>query len=373
MGVKHLHSSNQDQATVYFIYLAEQLPYYGPSALELARRYSGARLCLIGPAGMEKAVRNAGIDFAALEDFYSPIEAEHVVATAGISPSFRDGFWVKTLERFFVLEQFMTHASLTEILHAELDQLLFRVDLLDRALRLLPERGIFVPFHRSDAAVASVFFCNNREALSSLLDFAGKSASIANEMALLAQWAHAVPQFAWALPTLATALRPAHSALPVVGPIPDELGGIVDAAQLGQWVAGIEPRNVPLYRRHRTKFVDAPHDMLLTEEQLRSIELSFNESTGELRCALGSGQRIRLYNLHIHSKIHSRLVQGRRSVGGMIAESNLPARQGVPGTIQLRARYLVTDVLVPIARHPGRAISALWRRCLSRLSKDSAK
>jgi hypothetical protein len=371
--VKNLNFSRQDHTTLYFVFLAEQLPYYGLSSLELARRYSGARVCLIGPEGMGRAVRKAGIDFIALEDFYSPIEAQDVAARAGMSTSFRDGFWVKTLERFFVLEQFMRHANLTEVLHAELDQLLFRVDLLDRALRLLPETGIFVPFHRPDAAVASVFFCNNRMALSSLLDYARKSASISNEMALLADWAHDVPQFAWALPTLATVLRPAQAALPVVGPSPAQLGGIVDAAQLGQWVAGIEPRNVPLYRRHRTKFVDAPHEMLLTEHQLRSVNLSFNEGDGELRCVLGSGEGLRLYNLHIHSKIHSQLVQRRRSMGGMIALSNQPVRHRVPGTIQLRARYLLTDLLIPVARHPRHAASVIWRRSLSCLRNGRTK
>jgi hypothetical protein len=52
---------------------------------------------------------------------------------------------------------------------------------------------------------------------------------------------------------------------------PERVAGLVDAAQLGQWIAGIDPRNISPRQIPRTKFVDAPAMHLLSRETIENI------------------------------------------------------------------------------------------------------
>jgi|GEM_PF-1788876 len=347
---------------LHFIYLGRALPYYGPAALALARRFSGVNISLIGPAAMEASARRERIEFVALEEFYDSNSFSEARARLSQSVAFRDGFWVKTLERFFVLEQFMAQGAFKAVLHAELDQLLFRVDVLAAALESDSRRGVFVPFHNSNAAVASVFYCNSLESLSALNEYSRVMPSFPHEMAMLAQWSVSGRQDAFALPTIATAMQAGEMRLPVLGPTESELGGVVDAAQLGQWVAGIEPRNVPLPKSHRNKFVDPPGAMLLSKRQLESLTFGFEEPTGFLYCTTDAGETHRIFNLHLHSKIHSYLARRGSPATALVdlANSRKPLR--IRGTFALRAKYFTTDRIWPAISDPPRTLRAVGRR-----------
>ena len=347
---------------LHFIYLGRALPYYGPAALALARRFSGVNISLIGPAAMETSARRGRIEFVALEEFYDSNSFSEARARLSQSVAFRDGFWVKTLERFFVLEQFMAQGAFKAVLHAELDQLLFRVDVLAAALESDSRRGVFVPFHNSSAAVASVFYCNNLESLSALNEYSRVMPTFPHEMAMLAQWSSSGRRDAFALPTMATAMQVGEIRLPVSGPTESELGGVVDAAQLGQWVAGIEPRNVPLPKSHRNKFVDQPGDMLLSRRQLESLTFGFEEPTGLLYCTTDTGETHRVYNLHLHSKIHASLAKGDSPPTALVDLANSRTPQRIRGTLALRTKYFTTDRMWPAISHPTRTLRAVGRR-----------
>lgn len=347
---------------LHFIYLGRALPYYGSAALELARRFAGVNISLIGPAAMESSARREQIEFVALEDFYDSNSFSAARARLSQPAVFRDGFWVKTLERFFVLEQFMAQAKLKAVLHAELDQLMFRVDALAAALESESRRGVFVPYHNSSAAVASVLYCNNLESLSALNEYSSETTSFPHEMALLAKWGSSGRQDAFALPTMATAMQVTEMRLPVSGPTESDLGGVVDAAQLGQWVAGIEPRNVPFPKSHRNKFVDPPSDMLLSRKQLESLKFGFEEPTGLLYCTTDTGETHRVYNLHLHSKIHSYLANRDSPATALVDLANSRTPQRIRGTLALRTKYFTTDRMWPAISHPSRTLRAVGRQ-----------
>ena len=155
---------------VHFVYLGPNLPRYGLASIELAARYSGINVHLIGNAQMARSLRHSPARFTAVEDFYNQAEFRKASENVTSPNSFRQGFWLKTLERFFVLSQYMSTENLDSIFHAELDQLLFRVDFLLPKLDETGQRGLFLPFHTAEKAMASVLYCNSPGALRSLLD-----------------------------------------------------------------------------------------------------------------------------------------------------------------------------------------------------------
>ena len=90
---------------VNFVYLGEDLPNYGLASIELASRYSGLNIRLIGNASMARSLRNSPAKFTAVEDFYDEKEFKEASRRLTSPHSGRKGFWLKTLERFFVLSE----------------------------------------------------------------------------------------------------------------------------------------------------------------------------------------------------------------------------------------------------------------------------
>ena len=290
--------------STYFVFLGESLPEYAVSSLELAVRHSGMQINLLGNEKLGRQVVNKGINFIAIEDFYDSSGFKDAAMRISAPQSFRGGFWLKTLERFFVLEQFMRTANLDNFFHAELDQLLFRTDLLVNHLDEISHTGLFIPFHNKDAAVASVLYCNNHTALKSLIDFSRQGEPFVNEMYLIASWSAQYPQYVLSLPTMYSVLNPGLGNLnPRINALSArDIGGAVDAAQLGQWIGGIDPRNVPLAQVPLTKFSDLDTRNLLSREQLNQLRFELDSNDGSVICSQTENDlKTRVYNFHLHS------------------------------------------------------------------------
>ena len=144
---------------------------------------------------------------------------------------------------------------------------------LNLKLRKCEQRGMFIPLHDSSHLIASIFFCNNLSALETFKNFVESSISFSNEMELLSEFARSYSDLVWVLPSLASETIQDYSREiePLNMITSAELGGVVDPAQLGQWISGIDPRNVPVFRAPTNKFVDAPNNLLLNFNQLNSL------------------------------------------------------------------------------------------------------
>lgn len=326
------------------MFLGRPLPRYAVAAIDLAQRYSGVSVNLIGENNLGGSLTNQNLNFIPLEDFYSQEQFIESAKRVTYSASFRDGFWLKSLERIFVLEQFMAVSKKNSIFHAELDQILFRVDCLIQSLELTKHRGLFVPFQNSHNAVASVLFCNDLSSLSSVTAMASGGDVFPNEMALIARWAGHHPERAFALPTPADlyASRRGELLRGLNTLSLDETGGLVDAAQLGQWVAGIDPRNVPIRERPQTKFVDPSAGDLLTRDQLNQMRVGFDKSSSRLFVQQGGNQEVPLFNLHLHSKIHPWLQRGEGNIATLFSGVSNSVALTIPGTrrVQLFSFFL---------------------------------
>jgi hypothetical protein len=309
-----------DNYKLYFVFLGKSLPHYAVSSIELAQKYSGMEVHLLGNRTQKKQIEKLGIEFTGVEDFYDPSEFAETAKNLSLSSDYRNGFWLKTLERFFVLEQFMSFKKIHKIFHAELDQLLFRTDLLVLNIEKTGKKGVFYPFHTKQRAVASVFFCNDQNALRNMLEFARSSSSFENEMELLANWARENPKYAIRLPTMASFKENSDEQIADHLNSSVQIDGVVDAAQLGQWITGIDPRNVPLNEKPKTHFVDRPNSEILTELELSNLVFSFDSSSGILSVSKIESENIPIFNLHVHSKIHKWL--NRRDVSRLLKLAN---------------------------------------------------
>lgn len=349
--------------TIYFVYLADKIPNYGSASLRLARDMSGSRIHLIGNEVMRRTASDSGANFTAIEDFYSPNSFEQAKEYLCSDANFRNGFWLKSLQRLFVLEQFYFSRGLTSMFHAELDQVLFDTTKMIEALNSLTQKGLYIPFHSRNAVVASVLFVNDLSALQSLTEFAISGKPFNNEMTLMANWASLNPARTFALPTLATELKGSQVILPlgVTQITSAQIGGIVDAAQIGQWVGGIDPRNVPIREKPLTKFVDVPAPELLNREDLSSIVFEIDPNHNKLFCKLAD-KNFQIYNLHLHSKAHRVILNRDPNFQRLILSSNHKSSTVIPGMRCVQLSTYLSKLLRVVLKNPSKVMTELNSR-----------
>lgn len=326
-----------------FVYLGSKLPPYGPAALRLAARHSGLNVTIIGERRLARTVPGGPVSFVELEGFYDPSAFHAARENIALDKDFRQGFWVHTLERFFVLEQFAQSQKLSAVFHAELDQLLFGVNELAGRLARHSARGVFFPFHNPKKAVASLFFFNDRSAMRSLLDSASTGLPFANEMELLVRWSKEFPHHVMRLPTFGDlfSLSPDEN-LPTLLAL-EGCGGIVDAAELGLWVGGRDPRNLDLTERPRNHFTYPPGKSVLPSDWLRNLRFDIESSPTKLWASYGGeSERVRVFNLHLHSKIHPWIARSEHNLPKLLELSNAQVSRPLPGTRYRQVEYLVT-------------------------------
>lgn len=355
---------------VTYVFVGEDLPGYGYGALKLANRFSGVNLQLVGSARLRESLKGIDVQLIPLEDFYDPEPVMSASNRLTSSSHFRNGFWRKTLERLFVLEQYMRVARLDRMLHAELDQLLFRVDVLAENLEAQADQRLFIPFQDQKRAVGSILYCNDLRALSSVTGSATDGPPFANEMSLLARWATLHPTFASALPTIASILDPPfyQEHIPVESLSEADIGGVVDAIDLGLWVGGIDPRNVPPSERPSTKYIDASGSFL-SRDQLESLQFELSPEDGSLFCRTDIHSEVRIFNLHLHSKVHSWLSQDRTRTASLIHLANADAPVTIPGTRNAQMIWTLQNAAELVVSQPKRAAGAVGRRLASRMNQ----
>lgn len=318
---------------VSFVYLGTSMPRYVHSSLELAVRHSGMNVVIILNESLKKQIRNPAVELVSVEDFYDPELFNFASRRVVFEHNFRNGFWLKSMERIFVLEQYMRETNRTSILHAELDQCLFRLDDLVERLEKSGKKGFFVPFHTPNAAVASVIFCNKIDAMQSIINFALRDTFFLNEMTLIANAATAQNSEIIAMPTYATEIinRDYIEPLQIQKIESSAIGGFLDAAQLGQWVGGLDPRNVGIKHIPRNKFVDIEQKGLLSRSDLQKIHFIFDSANSHLFLKDESNQLKRLYNLHLHSKSHSWIEKSTDNMSLFFKIANSQDEAKIPG------------------------------------------
>jgi len=161
---------------------------------------------------------------------------------------------------------------------------------------------------------ASVFFASDSSALSSLVEFADRGRSYSSEMELLSAFAREEPSILGSLPTLDRIVSGrVHENSYADEPL-WSLGQIYDPARLGMFAFGTDPRNTSKFLIRggfeNLGFDDAEEECGVASEWFRVLaesRLSISEGKAMLRSSEVGDWRIS--NLHVHSKIHRRLLK----------------------------------------------------------------
>lgn len=330
---------------IIFAHLGDALPPYLDDALYQARLFNSAPIYLIASrAALEAAPLDAGLRIESLPVENLPV-SEPLAAfrrSATLDATFRFGFWVYVIERFFHIATVMERFGLENVVHLETDNLLYAD--LDRLCPILAEHypGIGVPFDADQRAVAGLIYFRDVKAArrfgfyiaNAFLQHQGTKV---NDMALLGAFRR---QFG----------RELIDALPVVpcddpGPMrsitgtaaaepalytsnADALGMIFDANALGQYIDGIDPRNTD--GRETTGFINEAAVYWLHRYQYMFVPDAQGRRIPHLCTA---ARRWPIANLHVHSKNLADFLSVPRPRSAMIRLAGPARRADTPAAI----------------------------------------
>lgn len=288
-------SIDQSSAPLIFVYLGDVLPEYTAPSLRFARRDTSRRVILLGTA--ERWPEVAGVEYQNISPWYDSRNFELFRQRSPLDPHFRDQFWFRTAERFFVLDQWVAREGIATFFHAELDNLIFTLAPVEDALSRQRNR-MFFPADSAGRGFGSLVYCGGREAIGALVAFMVENAHLGNEMLILGQFLKDKPQFAARLPSIETLLAsPQRKAEPTNWA---ELDGLFDAAALGQWLFGIDPSNTSesVFTKRKNESSDV---------NLRGLRFHYHRKEHTLWIKRDGHVASPVFNLHVHSKIIGRL------------------------------------------------------------------
>lgn len=224
-----------------------------------------------------------------------------------LDKKFGNGFWIKTLERFFYLESFCQNKKFKNIIHLENDVLIF--DDLDKYKNIFSKNfNIGMTFLNQKLCVPGFIFFKDYKKLNFLCNYIVKKNKYffqkknKNDMKLLAEmyddFRNIKKYKIRLLPTMNNEIgKFVNSDLQDKKPFYDyykKFGVIFDACALGQKIGGLDPK----FHKIKGSYINP-----LNIFDVNNIEIIIKKINNDKRPFLKINKKlVRILNIHMHSK-----------------------------------------------------------------------
>ena len=230
-----------------------------------------------------------------------------------IDKMFRNGFTMFTSSRFFYLYAFMKQYNIENVLHLENDvPIYYHTDVLEQKI---DKQYMYIPVDSYHRAIASIVYIPHHMILGNVL---AHYSFEQNDMTNFSMLSNRFPQWIKTLPIASSSMVKTEEQTYVTKNW-DQFQMIFDAAAIGQYLGGVDPRNISgnsqgfvndtcviKYNeygfRWSNSFGDKVTCRVSNEEACSPLPKDTNED-GILRPFLvNGGFMIPIFNLHIHCK-----------------------------------------------------------------------
>jgi hypothetical protein len=289
---------SQKQESLVYVWLGKSFPKWMKYSIALSKKNCGLEVILL--SNRSAGVCNEVDQQLYIEDFYKQEFKTLIVDNSLEVKSFRDGFWIKTSERFLVLNSYAKKYGIKSFFHAELDVAVF--DLTGLAERLNQyATGFYCPRDSVERGIASLIYCNNIDTLECIAyEIRKLDGKAINDMSILGALLNAKKDF-YSLPTERVLRNESKSKEWETVPV-NVVGGIFDAASIGQYLFGIDPRNT-LKFFIKNGFQNENSGCNLSTQ---TYKINFRSNKAFIKSL--RNRNIKIYNLHIHSKLFKKLI-----------------------------------------------------------------
>ncbi len=250
----------QAEHSIVFVHVGPRLPDYMEDSLSQARLFN--KTCPIYLAASQEALQGLSEKARAASPTLVPLETlqkteNHLCFNnfSVMDRSFRGGFWHYTSERFFYLEEVIAHYDLHQVFHLENDNMLY-VD-LEKILPVFMQYypGIAATFDNDRRCIPGFVYIADKQIIADLTTLMANQAHAGkNDMEFLAIFKdHVQREGIDHLPIVMENYFDYYEALSPAGhrvrnprlysQHGDYFDSIFDAAALGQYLGGIDPKN----------------------------------------------------------------------------------------------------------------------------------
>lgn len=295
----------RQEGAIVFVHIGKELPDYLLVALSQARLFNTCPILVIGN---QKALEKCKKTFdryhvlpIACEQLPRSKEHQFFIRHSKLDRTFRNGFWFVASERFFYLAECMDKYQLSHVIHLESDVMLYAN--IDHLLPIFKThyRGLGVTFDTDKRCIPGFVYIRDIKAIKRLTRYmVFQMKKNCDDMYIIGhfkkeggkKWIDALP----IVDQSYIATQYVNSQNPkLFCNYSEQFNSIFDAAYLGQFLGGIDPRNGPI----QVGYIN-PHCVI------KVTPMQFDWEKDEMgRCVpyvTYKSKRLRINNLHIHSK-----------------------------------------------------------------------
>jgi len=205
-----------------------------------------------------------------------------------LDKSFRDGFWYLTSLRFFYIYEFMKKYDIEDVIHLENDVLIYYNT--DELIDKVNKEFLYIPFDTYERNIPSIMYIPNKDVFKIILDNYDFNKNDMENFSTIKQKTGLVQNF----PIFITNDN-LTSEQQFVTTNCINFPFIFDAAAIGQYLGGIDPRNQSGDTRG---FVNETCVIKYNNYRIWFEEISgFKKPFIEIE-----GTKVQIFNLHIHCK-----------------------------------------------------------------------
>ena len=277
------------------------LPEYCFYSLDFTKKFSNKKIILLITKNNKKLP--IGVDYYYIEDFYNENLSEKI-NFKNYYKNFWNGFWIKAIERFFILKSFCKNENITSFFHAELDNVIFNLNSLDKKLNHFGKKFFFTK-DMHDRGLAGLVYINSVDTLSDFCNFVVENlqTNFLNDMQLLGKFSNNHSKKCIILPNELNAFQNDKISFKAIDA--KIIDGIIDGARIGTFLFGVDPRlsKSPVFNR-----VHPTGEENRTNFNYNNLLFYFSKSKKEFRIKHKITKKIvKIYNLHIHSKLFKKI------------------------------------------------------------------
>jgi len=297
--------------TIAFVHLGKQLPGYISIALDQARLFNPEEsiVLLANQEAINKTSVPSHVTIIPIESiFYTP-EHQYFIDNHHLDGNFREGFWRYATERFYVLYDFMKQLNVSRVFHLESDNMLYAH--LAEYMPLFDTYycdTIAATFDNDGRCIPGFIYFSTISSLEKLIRFMNNNLSAQkNDMHSIAAFRKNHPKSVKQLPIVPEAYLVKHKLKSNSGHCAQnpqdyvhysqEFHAIFDAAAIGQYLGGIDPRN-----NNNAPSIGFINESCVFNPAHLTYEWALDEEGRNIPYACINNKPYKIINLHIHSK-----------------------------------------------------------------------
>jgi len=205
-----------------------------------------------------------------------------------LDKNFRGGFWTLTSLRFFYIYEFMRVYNISNVIHLENDVLIYYH--CDTIIERFDKEYIYLPFDTYSRNIASIMFIPSVSVFKSVLDHYNFNKNDMENFSNIMKVTGLIKQF----PIFTTLTTTDEHRFVTTNY--DRFGGFIfDAAAMGQYLGGVDPRNIS---GDSTGFIN---ETCIIKYNTYSFLWLVNAGINRPFIIIDEN-KIPIFNLHIHSK-----------------------------------------------------------------------